>query len=211
MSAEPNATTCVDCQMGYYQASAGQASCLPCLAGEFGNKMGLHSCSKCPKGKMNADQNATTCLDCNTGRFSNTNGSATCTKCRTGRYANANASKTCHTCPRGWIQEDEGQAGCTTPLGAPLLWADLPLSTYLEVGRLWIATNMTCASALDPVLLVRTTTGSDLAFRVRQAGQVSKDKKSAIRATRESTRKSREVCAWTVLRDGSRINPPKQA
>ena len=96
-------------------------------------------------------------------------------------------------------------------LWAPLLWADLPLSTYLEVGRLWIATNMTCASALDPVLLVRTTTGSDLASRVRQAGQVSKDKRRAIRATRGSTRKSREVCAWTVLRDGSRINPPKQA
>ena len=70
---------------------------------------------------------------------------------------------------------------------------------------------MASAIALKPVKLVCTTTGSDLAFRVRQAGQVSKDKRHAIRAIRGSTvRISRQAFALTVLLDGSRIKTSRQ-
>ena len=39
----PNATACVDCQMGYYQDLASQGSCLPCLPGKFGSETDLPS------------------------------------------------------------------------------------------------------------------------------------------------------------------------
>ena len=210
MNAVPNATACVDCQMGYYQASTSQASCLPCLPGKFGDETGLHSATSAPRqDECGAKRNSVCGLQRQAA--SPTRKGVTCTKCRTGRYGTPMPQNMPHLSTR----MDPGRRGSVWLHYASTWFHCCGRSSFVNISRGWTAVDCNrddvSASALDPVLLVRTTTVSDLAFCVRQAGQVSKDKRHAIRAIRGSTvRISRQAFALTVLLDGSRIKTSRQ-
>ena len=98
--AVPNATACVDCQMGYYQNLPSQASCLSCLPGKFGNKLGFAEYPKCAKCKMNAVPNATACVDCQMGYYQDSPAQASCLPCLPG-VGNKTGLAECHECDHG--------------------------------------------------------------------------------------------------------------
>ena len=109
----------------------------------------------------------------------------------------------------GFSQQKVSQAALCLLLDR-LLPEHHTLSMYLWVGQLWIVTKMVCALTCKLVVKAHMTTVRGVAFHARQAGQALKGKRHAIRVTRASTLRWREVSVWSVLQDGFRIKTSSQ-
>ena len=110
-----NASTCVSCAAGSFQALSKQTACDGCPEGYFCAK-GSASPLPCPGGthtnvSLSVMISATDCIACVPGKACPI-GSAAGTPCLPGSFANESAMEACTLCPAGWHQSQRGQTSC---------------------------------------------------------------------------------------------------
>jgi hypothetical protein len=112
------------CKIGYYGASAWDATCTPCQAGKYGHAIGQVECQLCDE-KTTSAVGSGTCTWCPAGTYSDENRicqlcsvgkssgeySSSCSTCGVGKY-NDVAGGACKDCAAGTYNNGEGMGFC---------------------------------------------------------------------------------------------------
>jgi hypothetical protein len=121
-----NQTSCVVCDVGYYQDTVGNSTCkqceagtyqnvpakpfcLPCVPGFYQGVKAQSECKKCDEGQFSNDTQLTSCFRCAIGKEALFKGAAACSSCAAGRYGS-----NCSACGFGQFRagDDEDSSIC---------------------------------------------------------------------------------------------------
>ena len=112
-----SAASCISCPIGKYSnILTGASSCTDCDRGFYSDIPGASSCTQCPAGKYSTGLGSSSCTDCPAGKYSTTLGASsasTCLSCPANTYSltiGASNVSTCIACP----------TGTTSPVGSTL-------------------------------------------------------------------------------------------
>eukprot|EP01050_Picozoa_sp_SAG11_P027395 SAG11_NODE_6919_length_1225_cov_1.488455_2_plen_312_part_00 len=111
----PNRTSCIECEAGYYGEGYGSnsvAGCILCGAGQYQPSMGRSACAQCFAGKYAHGRGQKQCQNCSVGHFAGTPGLPECAGCEAGKFAVAQGQTQCQDCHRGQYQPDTGHEQC---------------------------------------------------------------------------------------------------